>query len=90
MEAEQEELAVPLLARQDEADAEQEQEQEIRSAEPEGAQQGDLEQGLNTAGSEAGGSNTAEEEAAYEVSIKSIACAHVPKQTDASSSRHCA
>lgn len=73
-----EELAVPLLARQEEDEAEeQQQDPEIAStaaaAEPEAAadepQHGDVEQGLTAAaGSEAGGSNRAEDESAYEVS----------------------
>lgn len=66
---------MPLLARQEDEAEEQHQDLEIASgaaaAEPEAAaapQQGDLEQGLIAAGSEAGGSNRAEDEAAYEVS----------------------
>lgn len=62
------ELAVPLLSGQDD---EETSGQEILTAEEPDAdagQQGDLEQGLNSAaGSEAGGSNKAEDEAAYEV-----------------------
>lgn len=69
MQAEEGELAIPLLEVEDEAEASQQQQHEIRSAgEPAAAEQGDLEQGLSTAGSDAGGSNKAEDEAAYAVS----------------------
>lgn len=56
---------MPLLGLQNED--EPEQQQEIRSAEPEDVQQGDLEQGINIAGAEAEGSTTAEDEATIEV-----------------------
>lgn len=60
------ELAVPLLG--DDQEAEQGQQQATRSAEADASPQGDLEQGLSGAGSDAGDAhNTAEDEAAYEV-----------------------
>lgn len=60
------ELAVPLLG--DDQEAETGQQQGTRSPEADAAQEGDLEQGLSPAGSDAGNaSNTAEDEAAYEV-----------------------
>jgi hypothetical protein len=60
------ELAVPLLG--DNQGAETGQQHTARSAEAEAPQQGDLEQGLSGAESDAGdASNTAEDEAAYEV-----------------------
>lgn len=75
---------MPLLGLQNEDETEQ---QEIRSAEPdEDAQQGDLEQGINIAGSEAEGSTTAEDEATIEVCYNFIdvwprKCLHVLQWT---------
>jgi hypothetical protein len=81
MQAEEGELAVPLLGVGDEAEASQEQQQEIRSSgEPAAAaEQGDLEQGLSAAGSDAGASNKAEDEAAYAVSNMLALSIHIPE-----------
>jgi hypothetical protein len=95
MQAEERELAVPLLGVQDEPETIQEQQQEIRSTgEPAAAELGDLEQGLSAAGSDAGGSNKAEDEAAYAVSnmlalLTPKPCVHAKGACAAVAWQHC-